>query len=212
MTDHNDAPDEHTPEGAIPTADDAPEPSRSLTGDLLDAPHPETMIGEGEPLPVGAHDPSIEQPHADPPGMPKAPDDLDRVLADYVNARHNDETGRFNHGVPVRDRFSEVRPDQATLDDAMTERILDFSYVGDVRAALLMQVQHARARQREMARKWADAVREREEARDAFEHYTAKVDEAVEAMRTLGLLRDEEVDGDFEPKAKPVSIPDAFIV
>lgn len=219
MTDHNDAPDEHTPEGAIPTSDDSTAPES-------DGPAPETMIGEGtvtidadeveetieqiddaigegEPLPVGAHDPEtkVEEP-SDPPGMPHEPDDLDREMA----ARAHEEYLRQRSLPPHPDR---VRLDQATIPDVLGGRTILDLRAHSVREALLRQIGEMAEGERRALREYADALRTVQEARDGFVHYRDARLGAAEALFVLGM----DVEGDHaKVEPTPETIPDHLIV
>lgn len=151
---------------------------------------PDPTIGEGEPLPVGAHDPDLPDVAA-PPGLPTPPDDVDEQIARLVNAIHNDGTGTYS----LRDRYRprvQLRPDQASLTDAFREQMYPFT-AHSSREALLALVQSLRGEEREAAMDWAKAVRGREEARDRFVRAQVKRRDAMSDFVKVGAVEDDEV-------------------
>lgn len=260
MTDHNDAPAEHLPEGAIPTPsgedetkpapetmigqekapgvlgramaraaeepDDTPPPlppgGETVEGEVtIDPKEVQRTLGViedgvrdpnvGDPLPVGAHDPENTPLLDGPPGMPKAPDEGDEVIARLADAIYNDDTETYG---PTQSPSQVVRPDQATLLDAHRERILDGPRPRSVRETLLLTVQRARAEEREATMAWSRAVREQQEARLVVEDARRRREDAMDALGSLGLLTDDEqrTDLDAYPRAKPRKPVDDFVI
>jgi len=159
----------------------------------------------GEPLPVGAHAEDAGQSlPADPPGMPKAPDDLDRRLADYVDSTYN---GDAYYG-SVR---KATRPDSATIPIARRGGIVDNVTPRTVREALLVQVQQAAHDEDEAAKMWANGVRAQQEGRDLYVAAEQRRLAAEAALVNLDLWREDDNEPEPEPKAGPERIPDDMI-
>lgn len=155
----------------------------------------------GKPLPVGAHAPeNAEEPVVDPPGMPQAPDDLDREIAEYVHLMHG---YTYNSG-PY------VRPDSATVLDARRGNLSD-AKPRSVRETLLTQIALQADGERLAARDWAAGVRAMQEGRDAYEFSKARRLDAEQALRSLDLWTEAD-DAADEPPPVPPTIPDAHIV
>lgn len=151
------------------------------------------LIGEGQPLPVGAHDPA-NQPAPEPPGLLHEVDDLDRVMAAEAHQSYLRSTE-----IPATSRR---RPDVATLVDARLGRVDNVLTPRSVREALLVHIAGLAHKERQVLDEYARAVRMLQETRDEYLVLGERIESAAEALVALGLDRE----GDHEP-IEPIAGP-----